>query len=187
MYGFGDASGQGFGCGIQVDERFHYRFGNWSTSESEKSSNCKELNNLVLGLESWAKEKLIDHREIFLFTDNTTAEGEYYRGTSTNIVLFGLVLRLKKLELHYKLKLHVVHISDTRMIASGIDGLSRGDTEEGILGDKHVLSFVPLSQTAVERSGHLMPWIQSWAGSQMRLLNAEGWFGEGHSADGSYL
>jgi len=186
-YGFGDASGQGFGCGVQVDERFHYRFGNWATAESEKSSNYRELNNLVLGLESWAQENLINHREIFLFTDNTTAEGAYYRGTSTNKVLFGLVLRLRKLELHHKLKLHVVHISGTRMIASGIDGLSRGDTGEGILGGQSVLSFVPLSQTAVERSGYLMPWIQSWAGLQLKLLNADGWFEEGHSAKGVYL
>jgi len=187
VYGFGDASGQGFGCGVQVDDRFHYRFGNWSSAESEKSSNYRELNNLVLGLENWAKDSLINDREIFLFTDNTTAEGAYYRGTSSNKVLFGLVLRLRKLELHHRLKLHVIHISGTRMIASGIDGLSRGDTGEGILGGQHVLNFVPLSQPAVERSGKLLPWVQTWAGSHLKLLDADGWFEEGHSASGSYL
>ena len=187
VYGFGDASGQGFGCSVQVEDELYYRFGNWATEESEKSSNFRELNNLVLGLEDWAKDGLLQDKEMFLFTDNSTAEGAFFRGTSTSKLLFALVLRLRKLEMHCRLKLHVIHVSGTRMIDSGIDGLSRGDIGEGIMGGTGILNFIPLSQSALERSKGLFGWIQSWFCKDLKLLSADGWFDEGHKAGGPYL
>jgi hypothetical protein len=47
-----------------------------------------------------SEESLLAGREIFLFTDNSTAERAYYKGTSSAEPLFELVLRLRKLEIH---------------------------------------------------------------------------------------
>jgi len=187
VYGFGDASGQGFGCSVKVEHELFYRFGNWASEESEKSSNFRELNNLVLGLEDWAREGLLANKEMFLFTDNSTAESAFFRGTSSSKLLFALILRLRKLEMHCQLKLHVIHVAGTRMISSGIDGLSRGDIGEGIMGGEEILSFVPLSQSAIHRSEKLFSWIQSWFGSKLQLLSPNGWFDDGHGGEGPYL
>jgi hypothetical protein len=53
FYGFGDASGSGFGATIQVDAGIRYEYGQWcSEVTEERSSNWRELNNLVEALES---------------------------------------------------------------------------------------------------------------------------------------
>jgi len=186
-YGFGDASGKGFGSGVQVDTGFHYRFGEWSTEESERSSNYRELHNLVIGLEEYALQGLLAQKEIFLFTDNSTAEGAYFRGTSSNATLFNLILRLRKLEQDCQLILHVIHVAGTRMIECGVDGLSRGDTKEGIMGGTNILHFIPLSLTSVERSPTLLTWINTWFGKPLELLETDDWFAKGHTELGNWM
>eukprot|EP00978_Attheya_sp_CCMP212_P002155 scaffold4461_cov48-Attheya_sp.AAC.1 len=59
-----------------------------------------------------------------MFTDNSTAEAAYWKGTSKSRKLFELVLMLKKLEVKYDIILHVIHVSGKRMMAQGTDGLS---------------------------------------------------------------
>jgi hypothetical protein len=66
---------------------------------------------------------------LLLFTDNSVAEGAFFRGTSSNPKLFSLILRLRALEMHHSLRIHVVHISGKRMIMQGTVGLSRGDLD----------------------------------------------------------
>ena len=88
--------------------------------------------------------------EFFLFTDNTTAEGCFSRGTSKSKLLHSLVLSLQVLELEYGMTLHVIHISGKRMIAQGTDGCSRGSLMEGVMAGEDMLSFVDLGQSAVE-------------------------------------
>jgi hypothetical protein len=66
--------------------------------------------------------------ELFLFTDNSTVEAVFYRGTSSNRNLFNLVLRL-----NYGLVLHLIHVAGTRMKDQGTDGLSRGHLLEGVM------------------------------------------------------
>ena len=52
IYGFGDASGLGFGSTLQTkDGTLHYRLGEWSREISEESSNFRELFNLILAIE----------------------------------------------------------------------------------------------------------------------------------------
>ena len=41
--------------------------------------------------------------EFFLFTDNSTAENSFYRGSSKSKLLHELVLRLRKLEMDFNL------------------------------------------------------------------------------------
>jgi hypothetical protein len=66
--------------------------------------------------------------ELFMFTDNSTAEAAFHHGTSFNPVLFELVLRLKKLEMSAGLKIHLRHVLGLRMIETSIDGLSMGSS-----------------------------------------------------------
>ena len=115
------------------------------------SSNWRELNNLVESLEKLCLEHQLGGSEIFIFTDNSTAESAYWKGTSTSKLLFELILRLKKLEMDYDLILHVIHVSGKRMIAQGTDGISRGDHSTGVMRGKPMASFIPLHLSAFER------------------------------------
>jgi len=49
------------------------------------------------------------------------------------------------------------------MIAQGMDGLSRGDQNAGVMSGVDMLDYIPLHRTAVERSPSLETWVQSWA------------------------
>ena len=182
MYGFGDASRHGFGASIELsDKSIFWRFGQWRLEEEfqalapangvsimeERSSNYRELRNLVEVLESAFKEGMLQDREIFMFTDNSTAEAAFFKGTSSSELLFELVLRLRKLEMTGKCIIHMVHVAGTRMIHQGTDGLSRGDKTSGVMSGESMLSFVPLHLTAFERSGILEAWITG--------LLREGW------------
>ena len=187
VYGFGDASGKGFGTGVKIEGELFYRFGEWCTGVSELSSNYRELYNLVLGIKELAEKGKLESSEIFLFTDNSTAEGAFFRGTSSNRRLFELILNLRKLEHDHGFILHVIHVAGSRMIASGIDGLSRGDTTEGILAGENVLSFVPLHLSAAERCPKLLEWIKTWYNVDHEVLTPEGWFTTGHEGDRSFV
>ena len=62
-----------------------------------------------------------------MFTENCTAEANFFKGTTTSEKLFLLVLRLKKkIEMDGDHFIHLFHVAGTRMIWSGVDGLSRG-------------------------------------------------------------
>ena len=58
--------------------------------------------------------------------------------------------------------LHVIHVSGNQMIKSGIDGLSRGDTNKGIAASHALLSYVDLQRLALVRPPTLVDWFQSW-------------------------
>ena len=125
MYGFGDASGSGFGSSIQSSLGLRVGLGIWGTDAINKSSNFKEFANLVETLEEEEAEGLLSGYEVFLFTDNQVTESCYYRGTSTSRTLFNLVLRLRAVKMSSGMKLHVIHVAGTCMIGQGTDGLSR--------------------------------------------------------------
>ena len=186
IYGFGDASGLGFGSTFLVDgELIRYRHGTWFIT-NENSSNFRELRNLVDAMEDLALEGGLVGREIFLFTDNTTAERAYFKGTSSNEALFELVLRLRKMEMTCEFKLHVIHVAGTRMIEQGTDGMSRGDHGSGVMAGSPMLSYAPLNLSAIERSDTLLPWIQSWSHDEISplvVLSPEDWF-ESHPSGG---
>ena len=90
-----------------------------------------------------------------MFTDNSTAECVYFKGTSRSRHLFELVLRLRKLEMQTGCRIYLVHVAGTRMIAQGSDGLSRGDQNAGVMAGRDMLSFVPLNLSAFDRSSNL--------------------------------
>jgi len=190
FYGFGDASGTGFGSTFasgRAGFRVHYRFGQWCTEISEESSNYRELRNLVDAVEQLVLEEDLKGVEIFLFTDNSTAEGAFWKGNSSSRKLFELVLRLKKLEWEFGLNLHVVHVAGKRMIAQGTDGMSRADFTEGVMAGHAMGDYVPLHLGVGERSAGLLEWVLGWLGGletglgEPTILPPEDWFGRGHS------
>lgn len=179
-YGFGDASGIGFGTAIELDGTLtRVRRGTWPwTIGQEMSSNWRELSNLVDAVEELANEGRLEGKEVFLFTDNSVSERAYFKGTSKSKTLFMLVLKLRRLELTGKFKLHLIHVAGTRMIDTGIDGLSRGDESTGIMAGIAMLDFVPLHLTAVAREPRMTDWIRSWVPDNMEIkaLTPEEWY-----------
>jgi hypothetical protein len=187
LYGFVDASGSGFGSSFQLsDGAVMYRYGLWGRDADDTSSNYKELRNLVESLEEGVATGALSDSEIFVFTDNSTAEGAYYRGNSDSKLLFDLVLRLRHLAMNGSIILHIVHVAGTRMIHQGTDGLSRGDFSMGVLSGTEMSSLVPLHLTAVERAPPLVQWLRIWIpDSDITPLSPADWFeGEGHGLQG---
>ena len=143
------------------------------------SSNYRELRNLTDTLEAMADDGELKGTEWFVFTDNSTAESAYAKGSSSSKLLFELVLRLRKLEMHHGCKIHVSHVSGTRMIEQGSDGLSRGNLAEGVMRGRQMKDFVPINKDAFQQSPSLKPWLENWTEQKGNFLDATGWFTTG--------
>jgi hypothetical protein len=83
-YGFGDASKSSFGATLQFGEDIDYEYGQWSW-ESDESSNWRELNNLVEFAEGKVRSKSLEGCELFIFTDNMTAEAVFWKDSSQSM------------------------------------------------------------------------------------------------------
>jgi hypothetical protein len=195
LYGFGDASGAGFGASwVAADPQrgksgaVHYRFGRWCGDGTGTSSNFRELRNLVDSLETMGEKGELSGVEVFLFTDNTTAEAAFARGSSSTEPLYELVKRLKLMEMVFRARIHIIHVSGKRMIAQGTDGLSRGCLTDGVMKGDEMSAFIPLHLSAIERSGLIMSWLQECSGKsedkKLMLLKPEEWFELGHDITG---
>ena len=106
-------------------------------------------------LEGAAEKGILDGTEVWMFTDNTTAKAAFFRGSSKSRELHNLVPRLWVLEMKLGARIWVVHVSGSRMIMTGIDGVSRGDMNAGVMAGADMLSFVPLNLSAVYWSATL--------------------------------
>jgi hypothetical protein len=205
IYGFGDASGAGFGSSWvemkrigkrkqgELEQReehneVKYRFGRWGSEGEGTSSNYRELRNLVDSLDEMGGKGELCGVEIFLFTDNSTAEAAFNRGSSSSPRLYELIKRVKLLEMLHKARVRVVHVGGTRMIAQGTDGLSRGCLVEGVMQGENMLAFVPLHETALQRSGNILDWLRECHGGkgdkELTVLEKEDWFWRGHDIVG---
>lgn len=180
-YGFGDASGEGFGSSFLQGSQILVRHGFWCTEVSEQSSNYRELRNLVESIEREAVKGNLTGREVFMFTDNAVSEGVYYRGTSTEPTLFDLLLRLRQSTIQGNFILKIVHVAGTRMIAQGTDGLSRGERQVGALSDPEQ-NCVPLHLDPITRQPTLVSWIEQWMDEPFRIATPEDWFWNAHNA-----
>ena len=181
FYGFGDASGKGFGFCLEINGVNHSEYGKWNAVIEAKHSNYKELRNLVTAVEKAHQLGQLDNCELYLFTDNYVAECAYYNGGSNrNKDLDKLVFRLWQLQMQGNFTLFFYHVAGTRMIASGVDGLSRGDKTEGVAKGLSVLDFVPIHLNPLERSRNLKDWVHSWwdeaVCGELTWLSPEGWF-----------
>lgn len=191
IYGFGDASGRGWGASILLpDGSVYYKSGSWVEHLSKRSSNFRELANLVYSLREAGEKGLLEGCEVFMFTDNTTAEQAFFRGTSKSRLLFDLILELRDIEMKVGARIHLVHVAGTRMIYQGTDGLSRGDQIAGVMTGENFLSHIPLHLGCIKREPKVQEWIASWArGSQQqppKFLTPEDWFLP-HVSGGGYV
>jgi hypothetical protein len=186
-YGFGDASGSGFGSILETGAGLKYRIGVWGYDDQEESSNYKEFRNVVNAIEEEVASGNMTGSTLFFFTDNTTVEGALSKGNSSSPKLFHLVLKLRKLQVEHGVKIVVSHVSGKRMIAQGTDGVSRGTLGEGVAAGADMLQFIPLHLSALEQSPQLKEWLLSWLGSDLEFLTPTDWFTRGHDqADGYY-
>lgn len=188
IYGFGDASNRGFGSTVDFNGQVAYEYGQWLTSVSEEtSSNWKELCNLVESVERWHEAGWLKESELWMFTNNSTAENAFWKGTSKSRHLFDLVLRIKKLEMLGDFAIHVVHISGRRMIHQGTDGISRGDKTEGVMNGGNMLDYVPLDLGVRARNPNIKDWIEEVMGEMTYdMLEPKGWF-DGINKEGNFV
>ena len=149
-YGFGDASGMGFGFALEINGVTYAEFGQWSSGVEDMHSNYKELRNLVQAVSLAHEKGALDDCKLYIFTDNLVAKMAYYNGGSNvNKELDELVFKLWILQMQGNFALFIYHVAGTRMIESGVDGLSRGDKSEGILLGMQVGVFVPIHQDPI--------------------------------------
>lgn len=185
-YGFGDASGTGFGSTIQTKKGLKYRVGVWGSDDENESSNYKELENVVSTIEEEAASGNLKGSALFFFTDNSTVEAALYRGNTTSRRLFMLVVRFRTIQFEYGMQVNVSHVSGKRMIQQGTDGVSRGNMTEGVGAGMEMIQFIPLHLGALERHKGLFDWIKAWAGSNVEYLSPSEWFTRGHDHDGGF-
>lgn len=201
IYGFGDASGTGFGSSAvrlkalgrlrEIGEevpigvnQLRYRIGVWGKDAEAATSNYRELRNIVEAVELEEKKGGLQNALIFFCTDNTVTEAGIYKGSSSNSVLNDLILRIKRVEMRTGCENFVCHVSGKRMIAQGTDGVSRGNLAEGVMAGLPMASFLPFHLSAPERSSGLEDWVRSWLGPSCEFLTPEGWYERGHDFDG---
>lgn len=190
IYGFGDAAGSGFGSSLYRQSKgVNYRVGVWGSDMDDSSSNFRELKNVVESIEKEARDNGLNGVELFFFTDNSTSERSFYKGSSSSRELHDLVTRLRDVEMNAGCRIHLCHVAGTRMIEQGTDGLSRGNLTEGVMqGTRSMMDFVPLHRSAFERSPALFEWIESWVGLEesedLEYLTPTDWFERGHDLTG---
>jgi hypothetical protein len=184
IYGFGNASGKGFGSTVTSPAGTKYRIGICEPDAEDNSSNWREFENIVKTLEEEAACGNLRGTLVHMFTDNSTCEAALYKGNSSSPKLFELVLRFRKLEMDQGAHFHVVHCSGERMKAEGADGASRGHLKEGVTAGMDMLSFIPLNETCFDREPKLKDWFKSWAGAEAEFLEPSDWFGRGHDHNG---
>ena len=165
-YAAGDASGEGYGSRSKpVGQAPLIRRGFWFSDASDNSSNWRELKNLLEGMREDGRRGRLVGKEVWLFTDNSTAETAFYKGTSSSPELHYMVVELRALSIECNFTLRIVHIAGTRMIQIGVDGLSRGEMQLGALEDK-IFNQIPLHLSPMERSPSLQNWLASWLGTE---------------------
>ncbi len=182
-YSVGDASAEGFAVAVQypllvVEERD----GLWLEEYSAKSSNLREALNIANHLKHDITQGKHDGCEIWQATDNAVWSAVCNKGMSSARHLFDLLVELKQLAHQHNVFWRCFHISGARMIATGIDGLSRGDRDSGIALGYDIRTFLPLDKSAFDVSGEtLMTWCKGWMGEDFStpLLPAD-WFTTGH-------
>ena len=188
LYGFGDASGSAFGSTLTDGKSIYFEYGQWCTTESEESSNWRELNNLVQTIAGWTERQDIMGSQVFVFTDNIVAECAFWKGTSKSRKLFELILQLKRCALRWSIDLHVIHISGKRMQQQGTDGLSRGEHGTGVMSGMDMTTFIPLHLSPCAREPGLKRWIDSVTnGLNFGWLTHEDWFDKAQREQGNFI
>jgi hypothetical protein len=147
-YACGDASREGFANATQypnlvIDDRD----GLWLPEISQESSNLREALNIANRDIAAGRH---DGCELWQATDNAVCSAVCNKGMSSVRHLFDLLVDIKVICHKNNVFYHCFHISGERMIATGIDGLSRGDKESGIALGYDLHDFLPLDVSAFD-------------------------------------
>ena len=121
LYAFVDAWGSGFGDTMYWKGKIHDRIGTWSNSEDNNSSNWREFENLVREVEEAGEKGWLIGATLVLVTDNYVLESVLYKGNSTSLKLFKLVVRLRKVDIKYSCRIIATHMAGAHMIVQGTD------------------------------------------------------------------
>ena len=179
VFGGGDASGEGFGS---LTSPFGMppllRRGFWGVLGS---SNWREMRNVLEAIRTEARLGRLVGCEVWMATDNSTAEASFYKGRSSSPELDAMVLELRLLAIAGNFILHLVHIAGTRMIEIGIDALSRGELQAGALAKATTAHIIPLHLHPLERSTELAHWLSSWL-FDFSIASPEDWFYQAQGA-----
>ena len=165
-YACGDASAEGFAQATQypnliIDERD----GLWLPEVSAQSSNLREAMNIANHLKRDIAAGRHDGCELWQATDNAVWSAVCNKGMSSVRHLFDLLVDIKVLCHEHEVFYHCFHISGDRMIATGIDGLSRGDHESGITLGYDLRDYLPLDRSAFDYPDNsLERFCRSWMG-----------------------
>jgi hypothetical protein len=132
-YVCGDAWAEGFAQAVQYpDLTIDEQDGLWEEEITMKSLNLREALNIANHLIRDITAGYHDGCEIWQGTDNAVWSCVCTKGMSLVRHLFDLLVEIKILCHEHNVFYHCFHISGEQMIATGIDGLSRGDHKSGI-------------------------------------------------------
>jgi hypothetical protein len=183
FYGFGDALSGGFGSSIEHQDGLYIQQGLWP-SNKEGSSNFYELKNLVDVVEEEAHEGYLKGVELWLFTDISTAESCFHKGSSSSKILHESVLKQRKMEFEFDFTLYIVHVACTCMIAQVTDGLLQGVFLEGVLAGYSMLSFIDIARGALDCQPGLVHYLHDCVNQALNqrtiILEIGNWFDRGH-------
>ena len=100
---------------------------------SERSSNYRELRNILDNLKGLCEDRKLKGCELFLFTNNLVVVHAYYKDSLVSRMVFDLVLRMIKIHITREFILTVTRISGIRVQECGMNSLSRGITAKGMI------------------------------------------------------
>ena len=127
-------------------------------------------------MEEEAAHGELNNVELWLFTDNSTAESCFFKSSSTPPLLHESILILRKVEVDVGFKL---------LISQGTDGLSRGMLLEELVMGKSMLGYIDLPTGAVERYPPLLEFMRDCTEhSKLEVLTSEQWFVEAYGISG---
>jgi hypothetical protein len=123
-----------------------------------------------------------DGCKVWAATNNSVWSAIWNKGLSSARYLFYLVLALKQEARKHKVFLHCFHILGNRMIASGLNGLLRGNYDADILLGINVRQFLPMNVLAWNVARNILEgWCKSWMEKDYTPpMMPKGWFKQGH-------
>ena len=176
VYAGSDASGDGFGVRDyrMSDGSGEFVYGFWNDSTVGSSSNWREMKACLDKMRLDSTRGRLAGTEVWFITDNSTLERAYYKGYSQSVELYSMVEEMWALSLKGNFLLRIVHVAGTRIIDTGIDGLSRGDFELGLMR-RPLFESIPLGLSSIERSPVVFGWLTSWLGSDFKVATPMDW------------
>jgi hypothetical protein len=139
---------------------------------------------MVEALEEEGRAVNLNNCEVYFFTDHSTIESVLHKGKSSSHKFLELVIRCIAVQAKYSVVVRVCHCAGARMIASGGDGISRGQVNEGVIAGEPMSEFLPLHVLPLERLEGLLEWIKSWPVQDLMVLEPLEWFERGHDITG---